>query len=148
MNSLQLALMLIVSLFIFFLILKQLLRGRIKEEFCVLCASVSVTWVLLLVLFWLEKFEDKVLIALLMGQSALGVFYLADHKISDNYKVFRLPFLLTLIVAAYSLINSPKSLYIIVLAPLWALFGVIYLYRSNVKVNSLVKKLIECCKNF
>ena len=149
MNSLQLALILIVSLFIIFLILKQLLKGKIKEEFCVLCVSVSVTWILLLVLFWLGKFEDKILIALLMGQSTLGVFYLLDHKINDNLKIFRLPFLLTLIVAAYSLINNLKSLiYVIILAFLWALFGIIYLYRSNVKVNGLVKRLIECCKNF
>lgn len=148
MNSLQLALMLIISLFILFLILKQLLKGKIKEEFCVLCASVSLTWVLLLVLFWLEKFEDKVLIALLMGQSTLGVFYLADHKISDNYKIFRLPFLLTLIVLAYSLMNSLKSLYIIFLAPLWALFWFVYLYRNNSKINSFVQKLVECCKDF
>lgn len=149
MNSLQLALTLIFSLFVIFLILKQLLKGKIKEEFCVLCASVSITWISLLVLFWLGRFEDKILIALLMGQSTLGVFYLVDHKISDNLKIFRLPFLLTLIVAAYSLINNIKSLsYVVILASLWALFGIIYLYRSNTKVNGLVKKLIECCKNF
>jgi len=149
MNSLQLALTLIVSLFILFLILKQLLKGKIKEEFCVLCTSVSLTWILLLALFWLEKFDDKVLIALLMGQSTLGVFYLVDHKMGDNLKIFRLPFLLTLTVAAYSLINNLEYLdYMIILASLWALFGIIYLYRNNIKVNSLVKKLIECCKNF
>ena len=61
----------------FFLLLgiKSLFKKKL-EKLCVICASVSLTWIFLLILYFLGKFEDLVVIALLMGGSVVGLYYL------------------------------------------------------------------------
>jgi hypothetical protein len=137
---------------VFFVLLafKELLVGNLKKNMCVICGAVVLTWVTLLVLLWLGKFENKVLLALLMGESTLGVFYLVESQVRSNLKLFRLPFLLTLITIAYSVIMMPSDLLdvLIFLSILWILFSLIYFYRGNGKVGTLLKKLVECCKKW
>jgi len=151
----------IIVFFILFLILKELLPKMIKKKFCVICASVFTTWVILLILFWLGIFTNKTIIALLIGQSILGIFYLAEKKADEKLKLFRLPFLLTLIFSAYLLLEKSDFILTIIsmLLILWAFFLLLYFYKSrrndNEKkdnkqslINSFIKKIIECCKNW
>ncbi len=145
MENLTLVLIGISALFLLFLIFKQLLKGKLKERFCVICAAVVITWAGLLVLSYLQKFTDKVLLAILMGESSLAIFYLLEKK--ESLKLFRLPILLSLVVAVYFLIVpmlSLESLLFVLL--LWIIFLGIYLVRTNPRLGKIAEKIVACCR--
>ncbi len=137
----------ITALFFTLLLLKTLIKS--KSRLCVICASVSITWIALLALYWKGYFENTVLLGMLMGQSVTGIFYLVEKKTKKELHVFRLPFLLTLTFAFYSLLTLQGNLKTAALvSALWAAFLLLFIYRKNSKANAVVKKLIECCKNW
>ena len=140
----------ITALFFIMLGIKQFLKGKAKEEFCAICLAVSINWIILLILYWLGLFNDKTILAVLMGQSSLGIFYLAEKNVKENLKIFRLPFLLTLIMIVYSVLEgfsySTNVIYFIFI--LWILFIFIYAFNENGKFKKLTKKIIECCKKW
>lgn len=142
-------LLLIIVLFIALFGVKALLPKRLKEEFCVLCSAVSVSWLTLLVLLWLGTFTDTVLLALLMGTSVTGIFYLADAKL-ERFRFFRLPFFLTLLIVAYAILawqQIPVKAFAL-LGVLWVLFLVIFTYRKNKRVKAFVDRIVACCKHW
>lgn len=140
----------ITILFFIVLILKEIILKPLNKNVCVLCASVVLTWVGLLILLYLGKFENKVLLALLIGESILGVFYTLESKVANRYKLFRLPFLLTLIVGGYYLLMDIPNLIkvVIYLLSLWAFFIIVYSYRTNEATKGFFNKLVECCKRW
>ena len=140
----------ITVLFFFLLAVKELFGKRLKEKFCVICTAVTLTWVSLLVLYYLGLFDNLIIIALLLGQSSLGVFYLTEKKVKSDLKIFRLPFLLTLIIFAYLLLVLPEKLPWIfgLLASVWLVFGFVYIFRRNENLKSFAKKMVECCRNW
>lgn len=137
MSDLLLVLSSISGLFVLFLIVKTVS----KKDFCVICASVSLSW---LTLFWSA---DPLLIAILMGQSAIGLYYLLNAKLSETFKIFRLPYILSAIFVIYALLSPVgadlKSIYFVV--SVWLLFLLVAFTKRHGK---LVKSLIECCKNW
>ena len=139
----------LISILVFFALLMGV-KELSKKKFCVLCGAVSLTWFSLLVLYWLGIFLDKLIIALLMGSSVLGVFYLAEKKVKESWKLFGLPFYLTLVYLAYLVLEGLESLgkAALVLVSLWVVFGFLFVYKNNNQIGSFVKKLIECCKNW
>jgi hypothetical protein len=140
----------IVVLFFVLLGVKEFFPKNLKRKFCVLCFSVSLTWLYLLILFWNGNFLDKTILSLLIGMSSLGVFYLWEKKVSNEGKMFRLPLLLTLILIGYSLIEGINYgfMVFVFLGILWVLFGLVYAYRDGGKIGELVKKIVECCRNW
>lgn len=146
MNDITIILSLIIALFLLFLLVKQITSLR----FCVLCASVSTSWLLLLLLYWFSVSVDPVLIAVLMGQSVVGMYYLVEKKVQEEMHIFRLPFLLTCTVVVFALLGYFSDLFapLILLGIVWSLLIVVYAYRSNPKVRHIIKKLVECCKNW
>ncbi len=136
-------------LFFLLLALKQVLPKKSRKNFCVICGSVSITWAVLLVLYWLNYFDDKIILAILLGQSITGIFYFLKSKLSKEKNIFALPFILTLTMIAYVLISSLKNFNtIIFLVILWLIFSLFYIYKRSKKFNFFIKKLIECCRNW
>ncbi|MDP4038969.1 MAG: hypothetical protein Q8P57_00080 [Candidatus Pacearchaeota archaeon] len=137
---------------LFFVLLgvKELFKDKLKKKFCVICLSVFLVWIFLLLLFWVGRFFDKTILALLIGMSSLGIFYLWEKNAKKKINVFRLPLLLTLILAGYSLIEGFSYITggVIFIAVLWLLFFLIYYLGRNPKFNGFIKKLVECCRNF
>lgn len=135
---------------IFLLLLVVKAVGKLK--FCVLCASISLTWIALVVSYWLSLFNDLVLIALLVGNSIVGIYYLIERKIAEKFHIFRLPFFLTLLFVGYLLLSAtaPGRLIptVIFLVFLWLIFGFLYFYGHNPKLKSAVSYIINCCKNW
>src|SRR3989344_8360103 len=129
----------IIILFFILLGIKQFMSKKFKERFCVICASISLTWIILLILFYLDIFNNKIILALLIGTSISGIYYLIESKVKEKLKIFRLPFILTLIFIGYILIEGIEGVLsvIILLAILWISFLIIYNYSSS--NNSLVK---------
>ncbi len=135
---------------LFFLLLgiKSIFKKKL-EKLCVICASVSLTWIFLLILYFLGKFEDLIILALLMGGSVVGLFYLWERKTKKQKLIFRLPVLITFISIAYFIITKNILISLLVLLfILWVLFILIYLFKNLKGLNSFAKKIIECCKKW
>lgn len=149
MNLLDVFLSMIVLFFIFLLIM-PFLKKLLKNEICSLCASIFLSWAAFLILYWKGEFSDKVILAILIGQSTLGIFYFLDSKKINGVGIFQLPFILTLILIGYILIEgfsgTAKTFY--VLAGLWITFIVIYAFRDKGKIGKVTRKLVECCKKW
>ena len=146
MSSLFVAFVAIVSLFTFLLVLK----GLVRKNFCVICASVSGTWLGLLVLYWLGVFGEPLLIALLMGQGVVGGYYVLERKVPERFLAFRLPFLLSATFVAYLLIAGASGLFapFLFLLALWLAFGAFFLFRANEKAGEVFYRLLACCKKW
>jgi len=136
---------LIIFLFIILLIIKKMFKLNI----CVLCASISITWILLLILYWLGYFIDIILLALLMGQSIIGIYYLLEKRLAEKFYIFRLPFILTLTFFFYYLMSPFKNILLLIgILIIWSIGYIIYSKKNLSKFKSLAKQLIECCKNW
>ncbi len=156
------------GLFFLFLLLKKLFPKWL-EKICALCAAVSLTWMFYLLNWKLNLFNltvDPLLIALLMGQTILGIFYFIENKLSlQNFSspqnldltFFRLPFLLTLLFFGYALLkmavittNIPSSLLsgAVALLALWLIFGMLYAFRRSSHFKGFVKRIVECCRKW
>lgn len=137
---------LISILFIFLFIIKEIFKTKI----CVICASISLTWILLFILYKLGYFNDIIIISLLMGGSITGLYYLAEKKIKEKFHLFRLPFLLTLIFIFYLLLDKANNFASILalLIFLWFIFIIIFLYRDDRKIKVIFKKILDCCRGW
>ncbi len=131
--------------------LSLVVRNVIKTfDFCPICFSVSATWVTLLTLNTFGYFSDRLVIALLMGQSITGIFYLAEKRAKEDLRIFNFPFLLTLTFLGYVSLNMAQISIntVIFLIGLWFVFLVAYLFRSDRKIKKIAGRIIECCKNW
>lgn len=128
----------------------MLFQAISKWKFCALCASVSLTWLTLLAAYKLEKFNNPVILALLMGQSVVGVFYLVEKKVEEKYRLFRMPFVLTLTAVFYLALDATRPAFTALLVPagLWLVMLVIYISREQPRLKTAVEKIINCCKNW
>jgi hypothetical protein len=145
----------ITILFFILLILKSFFLK--EKKICTICASMSLTWIILLALSVWGKFFNPVLVALLLGQTVVGIFYVMERKVREELTLFRLPFLLTLTYLAYGAITfalfSDLDIKILLesgifLAILWGIFLVFYFYRHHPVFQEKVQKIIECCKRW
>jgi len=144
----QLFLVLVGIVVLFFLLLWA--KRFSNKILCVICGAVTLTWAVLLVLYWKGIFSDIVIISILVGESSLAIYYLFDARAKEEWKFFRLPFLLSLITLSYFLItfsNIVQSLFF--LAGLWVVFLIIYAFRyKSVVVESFMSSVMECCKKW
>lgn len=126
-----------------------LLRSFASLKLCALCGAVSLTWIILLVLFYLRTAIDPVLIGVLMGGSVVGLMYLLEQKLPEKYQLFKLPFFLTLVALVYGLLDKSFSgQALLILGVIWILAGIVYAGRHVDVFKSLSKKIIDCCKNW
>ena len=135
----------ITLLFFVILSLKNILN---LKKACAICLSVTLTWIVLLTLYFLEVFNDKIIIAILMGHTSLGIYYVLEKRVKKRLLLFRLPLLLTFIFIIYSILESFSFNSLIFLMVLWLIFSLIYLFRSNSGFSKFANKLIECCKKW
>lgn len=132
----------IIGIFIFLLLIKKWLPFTI----CVICLSVSGTWLVLLGLYQFSTFNDSVILSLLMGGSVVGLYYMVEKRVPENLTVFRLPFLMTLFFAAYTTITLTFAVLPFLLILLtWIVLLFIYTYRNKPGVRQTVKNITECC---
>lgn len=132
----------VVLLFAVFLGIKKISAFTI----CAICLAVSVTWAWLFITQKAMLTNEPALLAILMGESALGVYYLVEKKVARQFTIFRLPFLLTLTLVVYTAVTFTVQIptYIFV-ASVWAAFLLIYMYRYNDHANRIIKSLADCC---
>ncbi len=139
---LQYVLLLITGLFVLGLIIKNTL----VRQLCVLCLSISGSWIILLTLYRLGYFHNQVLLAMLMGQSITGIFYLARRHVAKILHIFTLPFFLCLTVVAYWAVGERVAFVPILgfLTALWVI-GYVLLLSSNDVGKRTAKTIMQCC---
>ncbi len=138
----------IIFFFFLFLFAKKYF-GRFEKRFCVICASVSLTWIFFLMLQFTGFFSDKIILGLLIGSSITGIYYSLERIVKEKLKIFRLPFLLTLLTTGYFLLSlefETRSILLLLFA--WIIFIFSYIYRNNYRFKFFAKKVLECCKNW
>lgn len=149
MNELLLAYLLVSVFFFVLLFFKKFLTKKIKNKFCVICASFVLTWASLLTLYWNKAFENIILIALLIGMSVLGIYYAVENKVKEEIKLFRFPFILTLISLGYFILTFEFNIdNLIFLFVLWILFLFVFIYHKNKSVKIFINNIVECCKKW
>ena len=150
MSSLLMVLAGITILFFTLFLIRQILSANLKKKFCVICGAVVLTWTALLGLLWFELFDDKIIIGILIGESILGIFYVVESYVKEELKIFRLPFLLTMVTLAYFILAFPKDFLqgVLFLISLWTFFILIYAFKAIPNVNKFIKKLVECCRRW
>ncbi len=97
------ALISIVVLFFLSLGLKKLF-----PSLCAICFSVFATWLFGLLLYFSGQIFieiDPLVLALLMGGSAVGFLYYLNRHLPKRFLVFRLPYLLTVFIVFYFFLN-------------------------------------------
>jgi hypothetical protein len=140
-------LILILSFFVLALGLRQ-----IGFKFCALCASVSLTWILLLVLFWFGFGSvDPVLLSILIGGSVVGLMYFMEKRLPEDIQIFKLPFYLTALTLTYMAVTLTlvSALVLGLLILLWSVYGFLYFGQDHFKkLKVSVRRLIECCRDW
>ena len=139
------SLLLISGLFIVGLTAKHLSERR----FCVICASVSLTWLIFLILYWTDNFHDPILLSLFMGQSIAGLYYFVEKRVPKVLRIFGLPFLLSLTAGFYMLIKTELALTAFgLLLGLWLTAWLIFSYRNDPGKKTIAKILAKCCEDY
>ena len=128
-------------LFFVFLGVKKVMKSR---NLCVICTAITTSWIILLVLYFLEIFIDTTILAILMGHTSLGFYYILERKVKERLLIFRLPYILTSITIIYFVLSGflLGSFYFIL--ALWGLFLIIYILKNN----KLAGEILECCKKW
>ncbi len=139
----------IVALFLIILLLKEALPTKMQGNICALCLAVVITWVSYLILYWWGLFQNKIIIALLMGNSMLGLFYLVEKSVPASWKIFRLPAYLTMLFLALLILGEQELPAMgILIGMLWIIFFVLFYGQGNSRFRSWSEKIIKCCKNW
>jgi len=124
-------------------------RSVFSLKVCALCGAVSVTWLTLLILFYLDYVIDPVLVALLMGGSVVGSMYLLEQKLPEKYQLFKLPCFLMFVSLAYFVVTKSTSVSVMVLlGVVWLIALLIHVGGRVEKLKIVRRKIIECCKNW
>lgn len=145
MNTLTIALISIVALYVMGLVAQSIARWR----FCALCVSVSATWLWLLVAYLLGRADDKLLIGILMGGSVVGIMYMLERRLPERFSLFRLPYLVSMVALVYAVVGGSVVASVLgALVVLWAVALVVYVFRTNDRVARIAQRIIACCKNW
>ncbi|HEY5549765.1 MAG TPA: hypothetical protein VIK37_00970 [Candidatus Saccharimonadales bacterium] len=140
-------------LLIFLLISLVFIAGLVynqksKRRICAICAGVSLTWLLLFVLYKTDAYEDTVLLSLLMGQSITGLYYLGLSRLPKSLRIFTLPFFLSLTAIFYLLITEEFVLGAFgLLSVLWIIAWLMFIYRKDSGKKPLAQAVTNCCED-
>lgn len=142
----NLTLILLVAFFVSVMVLQKV-SGK---YLCALCASVSLTWLTLLILYFNSYQVDLMMVGILMGGSAVGIMYYL-FKDKNSFQIFKFPFLITLFWLIYLLVAGVSNKVgkdFLIIGVLWFAFIAIYLFNKNGHWKEWGQRIIECCRNW
>lgn len=152
----------IIILYFLFALGSKTIKKIVGKKICAICVAVSLTWFSLLVLKWLGFKIDPLVIAILMGQSIVGIMYkLEEYFQKKELRKFWLVRILiigggTLLV--YWLLN--EAYFMVFLCLLVGFFLLAFVWPMILKKDSkkqggskayqkatsgLEKKMEDCC---
>jgi len=136
----------ITGFFVSVLLVKNLNKSSFKGV-CALCISISFTWLALLFLYKTNRFDNQLIIGILMGQSITGLFYLAKKRLPKEFRVFTLPFFISLTVAAFVILENLQDFLatFIILLAVWAVAFIVFVNRNDPGIKPLAENIMNCC---
>ncbi len=146
-----LILLIITVLFFVFTFFKRMLQRIFPFFFCALCASVFLTWTVLLSISFFAVPLDTTLIGILMGESITGIMYklTLQRQLQPKNSVLSLFILLLGTTLAYAVLTFTfEASTLFVLLPLFFLSLLLSLPKqksSSQQLRSLREKLEHCC---
>lgn len=124
-------------------------KAAVGVRVCALCTAVSGTWVALLFLYHGGYYGNETVIALLLGQSIVGLLYLLRDRVPERHEVFALPFLLTATLLGYALlVVEPLAYSAGVVIATWLVATLLYTYRENERVETAFDEVVACCRDW
>lgn len=136
---------LVIFLFALFLGVKKIVPGIA----CVLCAAVSATWLVLVGVSLVFDQSVRILVALLLAQSSVGIMYAVHKKIPRPLLIFRLAYICSAIVLVGAVAGVVVgTVTITLLAVLWLASVIVFLFRENKAFRSLAENVVACCKDW
>ena len=137
----------LVIVLLFFTLLA--VKSKLPWKICAICLAVSMTWLVLLFAYHAGRFDNILLLALLMGQSITGIYYLWEKRTPEDWLIFRLPLLLSLLYLFYVIVDL--TFYwqpLVLLAVLWISSYILFLQRTKPSFKRTFEKIIACCSNW
>lgn len=115
---------------------------------CVLCATILLGWLALFILYRMGRFQDAILLALLMGQSITGIYYYTEKRVTSTLRIFTLPFFLSLTALFYFAITLSLAITVWwVLLGLWIAAYVIFTWRNDPGKQAVAGAVMRCCED-
>ncbi len=114
-------------LFIILAVLKPIVTSKIKVWYCALCYAFALTWMFLVLLYFLGLDVPKMLLAGLIGMSLAGIWEEMkkfDFKYFGIYTLFLINFTAAIF---YVLFIDDKFIFLILLTVIFAMDGVIFM---------------------
>ena len=119
-----------------------------KRTLCSICFSIALTWLVLLVLYKNDRFDDEILLALLMDQSIAGLYYFILKRLPSSLRIFTLPYFLSFTAFFYFLITSELVTGAFgLLTVLWLIAWLIFSWRNDPAKRGIAKAAINCCED-
>ena len=141
--------LIIVFLTLWFLVL-LLLKSFMPWKFCVACVTISSSWMALLIWRAVGGAINPIFIAVLMGESVVGLYYVLEKNVPETWHIFRWPFLITATTVAYVASGLQTQLWLAFafIAAIWIFFGLLYAVRHVALWQKVVQQLIACCRDW
>lgn len=141
---------LMLLLLIAFFIASIALQRISGKSFCAMCVSVSLTWLILLVMYLNYYQIDPLILGILMGGSAVGLMYYLFRE-NNPFQIFKFPFLVSLFWLIYLLVGNSRNELdknFLIIGFLWFIFIIIYLFNEKRGWKEWARRIIECCRNW
>lgn len=125
------------------------LKSIVDSKLCTLCGAVSGTWLVLLGISYLGQYGNETAVALLLGQSIVGVLYVLRNRLPPEYDVYSFPFVIAGTVLGYVAITGELLIEAGVLtAAVWLVAGLLFTYRENDRVATVFDEVVACCRDW
>ncbi|MDO8474291.1 MAG: hypothetical protein Q7S62_02005 [bacterium] len=118
---------------------------------CPICAGVSGTWLWMLVALFVGYEIDRIIVAMLLGGSVVGIAYQLEKRLPAGRSpiLWKALFIPAGFVVAYSLVSLQWALLAVSLGVVgvivWAFVMAVPKQRANQKVEELKQKMENCC---
>ncbi len=142
--------LLFVSLFIFFAILRPIVKARFNVFYCGFCYSTVTLWVFLLILWFFNVFIPPFeLLAILLGMSIMGIWQELKKRNISHFGIFTILWILFSIFLFYSIETMSKT-GVLVAVTVLLIFDAYLLTRAQNPVqestnNGAKSALDNCC---
>lgn len=133
---------------------KPYFKKKLPFNICAICFAVSLTWLTLLILWFLEFPISEVSLGILMGMSLTGIMYTLEKLFQKtnikNFWFVRLVIVVGGFYMIYSLLNKKTELFILLgIATLFSIALASFFFqglpKKTEKKSGLIKKLDDCC---
>lgn len=127
-----------------------LVKSSVKKSFCALCVTVSLTGIALIIAWSLDWFHEPIVIAILMGESIVGLLHFLEKRLKESLLIFRFPYLLTATFGIVFLLNRQFISWeaFAMLGALWLIFFSLFFFQTKPLFGQWARKIIACCKNW